>query len=77
MNNTRRNAIRKIAEQLETLRNEIEDIKSEENDAYENMPESLQYSERGEAAQAAIDALDNAYNSVDEAISSLSEATGD
>ena len=38
------------------------------------MPESLQQSDRGQASEAAADALQSAYDSADEAISSLESA---
>ena len=46
----------------------------EENECFENMPEGLQNSERGEAAQEAIDNLESAMNNIEEAIDNLNEA---
>ena len=56
------------------LLDELEIIKDEENEAYDNMPESLQESERGQIAQEASDNLDSAYDSLQEAIEYLEEA---
>ena len=39
--------------------------------AYDNLPESLQESERGERMQAAMDAMDNAGSDLDDVINSI------
>lgn len=59
MNNDRRNRIRKLISQLEDIQNEIENILSEEQEAFDNMPEGFQESERGEKMQAAINYLED------------------
>ena len=73
MNNKRRAEIRKIHMALETILSDIERIKGEEELAYENMPENLQYSDRGEASQEAIDCLEEVYNNMEEIIDLLEE----
>lgn len=72
MNNDRRNRIRKLISQLEEINSEINEILSEEQDAFDNMPEGLQSSERGDLAQEAISNLENA--NLDDIISSLENA---
>jgi hypothetical protein len=52
----------------------LEEVRDEEQDAYDNMPEGLQYSERGDMMQEAIDSLDEAVDAVDEVISNLESA---
>jgi hypothetical protein len=74
MNDARRKAITEIAKKLEALRDEIVGLRDDEQDAYDNMPESLQNSDRGEASQAAVDSLESAESAVDEAITYLEEA---
>ena len=59
MNNDRRNRIRKLISQLEDIQNEIENILSDEQEAFDNMPEGFQESERGEKMQAAINHLED------------------
>ena len=54
--------------------NQIEMLKDEENEAYENLPESLQDSEKGERMQYSIDALEEAYDQIDEAVGQLETA---
>lgn len=72
MNNERRTRILKIVSQLEEINSEIQDILSEEQEAFDNMPEGLQSSERGDTAQNAISNLESA--SLDDIISSLESA---
>ena len=73
MNNKRRAEIRKIHMVLETILSDIERVKDEEEFAYDNMPENLQYSDRGEASQEAIDCLEEVYNNMEEIIDLLEE----
>lgn len=77
MNNERRKSIRQLCEQLDDLKEQVDALREEEEDAFENMPWSLQESERGEVSQAATSALDSAIDSLEEAIGQLKEATGD
>ena len=91
MNAARRKAIKTIAlqldqlkEEIETCMAEVEGVKDEEQDAFDNLPESLQETERGEVMSIAIDNLDIAssdlesiLSSLDDVISNLSDASGD
>ena len=74
MNRDRRNRIDKVLGQLEELKQEVYDILDEEQEAYDNLPESFQNGERGDSMQEAIDALENAGNSFDDVIEYLEEA---
>lgn len=56
------------------LQTEIEEIKEEEQEAYDNLPESLQYGEKGEKMTDAVDNLDSAYSSLEDAMGYLDEA---
>ena len=71
MNNIRRKEINKVKEKLENLLADLDGLKSEEEEAYDNMPESLQESDRGGEMLENIEYLDEAYNAVDEAIETL------
>lgn len=87
MNKERRKSIAAVIERINTLGaeklaiwEELDGILSEEQDAYDNLPESLQQAERGEAMQNAIYAIDNAMSDIDGfdfdgVISSLEEAS--
>ena len=48
-------------------------MKEDEEDKFDNMPEGLQESERGEAMQEAIEQLETACDNLDEVISALEE----
>ena len=66
MNAKRRNAIdsviNELIEKFEEIKSEaidqLSEIRDEEQEAYDNLPESLQESERGENMQDCIDALE-------------------
>lgn len=73
MNNARRNALSNAIELLEKVKEVIEDVYCEEEEAYDNMPESLQDSERGEAMCDNIDILSSLPDDIDEIIESLQE----
>lgn len=74
MNNERRKKINEAVSLIEEARSIIEDATAEETEAYENMPESLQYSERGELAQEAVNNLEYSESSFDELLGYLEEA---
>jgi len=74
MNTTRRESIRGITDKLHELLDEISGVLEEETEAHDNMPDSIQESERGEASQNAIDNLQSAYDSGEELINFLEEA---
>jgi hypothetical protein len=76
--------VQEIINNLETLKGNIEDFQSEEQDYYDNMPESLQGGEKGSAAEAAVEALGSAVEKIDELLSifegipdALDEALGE
>lgn len=73
MNNARRKELRKIITRLEKLNFELQEISSdlgniitEEEEAYDNLPEGIQASERGEQMQEIIDQLYNAQSDLDD-----------
>lgn len=57
MNKQRRLLIADIKDRLNDLKEEIDDIRQEESDAYENLPEGIQESERGQAMYEAAENL--------------------
>ena len=60
----------------ENLTEDIENIRTGEEDYYEDMPESLQGGGKGEAAQAAINALGQSLD-LSDAVTTLMEAIND
>lgn len=75
MNKYRRKEICEIIKKLEKLKEEIEMVFYEEQDYYDNMPENLQGSERGEIAENAISELEEALDNIDNAIENLETAS--
>ncbi len=73
MNAQGRKEIAKYIASLEEIKNKLETMRDEEEDKFYNMPEGLQESNRGEQMQEAIETLETACDSIDEAISSLQE----
>lgn len=73
MNKKDRAQLAKATELLEQAKGIIEDLASSEREKYDNMPESLQQGERGEAMSAAADALEEAQTSMEEALEKLQE----
>ena len=49
--------------------------RDEEQDSFDNLPEGIQESERGQKMEEAIDAMDSAMDSISEAIEHLEEAS--
>ncbi len=77
MNDQRRSSIRKCIKILQplTTREECEDVKStleeilcDEDESRDNIPESLQDSDRYQISEEASDALEDAISSLEEAI---------
>lgn len=74
MNMQRRKRIEKAGRLLEELIEEINAIQEEEQEAYDNLPESLQESERGIAMYNAAEALSDAVSSLEDVNELLAEA---
>ena len=75
MNNQRRKEIEAVLNELADLRSRIETIQSEEQDAYDNMPEGLQQSERGTKAEESCSRLEDALTAFDDLESALNDAS--
>ena len=73
MNKIGRKQIEAIINKIESLRDEIGTLKDEEQEKYDNLPDSLQDSERGETLTNNVDNMETAYDSLDEAIGWLLE----
>ena len=82
MNNRRRKDITEISDKIAALADilneymaDVESIKEEEEEYFDNMPESLQGGEKGSAAEEAVDALEEACSALVQMIDSLDEVT--
>lgn len=74
MNKARAAKIAKLAASLQEVHSILEELRDEEQSAYDNMPESLQSSDRGQATEAAAGELDNATSSLQDVIDALENA---
>lgn len=72
MNKQRKKSIEKIMEQIMKLNENIEEVLWEEEDAYDNIPENLQESERARISEESIDLLTEAKDYLVDANDSLS-----
>lgn len=76
MNKQRRKNLLDVAEHLQDALDRLSEIRDEEQDTFDNMPESLQYSSRGDAMQEAIDIMDEWESTIDVLKSSIEEFAG-
>ena len=71
MNKQRRKQPEDIQAQLLTLKEELESVMDEEQEAYDNMPDSLQESERGQAMYEGLDSLQTAIDSLESEVTDV------
>ena len=72
MNKTRRAALDVIVSRIEDVRSDLDALKDEEQDYYDNMPESLQGSEKGEQAEETVSTLEDVSNNLGDVIDQIS-----
>lgn len=73
MNKQRRKDLEGIIENLEEQKSKLEDLQQEEQDAFENLPESLQDSERGQAMQECAEDLETEMYGLEDIVQNLQE----
>lgn len=73
MNKQRRKQLHEAEKLLEKAQGIIECVKDFEQEAYDNLPESFQYGERGQKMEETIDLLDELYDQCDDLLSSIDE----
>lgn len=71
MNKIRRKKLAKIKEKITDLKYELEEIKEEEQDCFDNLPYSLQASSKGEEMDENIYYLDNTMEILENALDEL------
>lgn len=74
MNKKRRNDLKQSVELLNSVIRIIDNALDEETESYENMPEGLQSSEKGEQMEDNMAALDNASEMLEEAKGLIEDA---
>lgn len=73
MNKLRKKSIESIFNKLTEFKERLESIREEEQEAFDNLSESSQEGEKGEAMNEAIDLLDNAVSDLETVCESLEE----
>lgn len=74
MNNERRSRLAVLAQQVTELKDDVQSVLDEEEEAFSNLPEGLQSGERGDGMQSAIASLDATVCALEEAAEQLEEA---
>ena len=73
MNKIRRKEIEAVISRLESIKDDIDNILSDEQDYYDNIPENLQSSERAENSEEAIEILEEVVSNLEDAIDNMGE----
>jgi hypothetical protein len=73
MNKARRKWLEDIYNRLEVLKDELENISAEEQDAYDNLPEGIQDSERGDVMEENVSDIDDAASSIEEIMDTIQD----
>lgn len=73
MNCQRRDALRSLRADIKTIKARLEEERDAEENALAAMPESFQFSTRGDAMQDAISGMDEAIYELETAIERITE----
>jgi hypothetical protein len=73
MNAERRKRLGTLLAELEQIRSELEAIATDEREAFDNMAENLQGSDRGLSMEAAADTLDDAVGELETVAGTIEE----
>lgn len=65
MNKVRRKELARVVDLLDRARDLLETIRDEEQEAFDNLPESIQYSERGETMEGYIGTMEEMLDYLD------------
>ena len=74
MNNARRKKLAGIVSSLESAQELLEELRDEEQDYLDNMPESLQSSDKYSIGEEAIENMESAIDSINEVIDYVESA---
>ena len=67
MNKERRKRLQKVFDMIDEAWQIISDVKDEEQESYENLPENFQHGEKGEEMKGYIEMLDEVDGYLDDA----------
>lgn len=73
MNKERRKRLEVVAQTIDELVQEMYDIQNDEQDAFDNLPEGLQMSERGDQMQDNIDNIDSIISDLENIADEIDE----
>ena len=73
MNNERRRRIEKIMEKIDGIKVELEEVRDDEQQAFDNLPEGLQLSERGENMENGLSLMEECIENLDSVAGTLEE----
>ncbi len=76
MNKETRKQLDDLEEIASNVMTELESVRDEEQDKFDNMPEGLQGSEKGNLMQEGIDHLEEAITHFEDAFAAMGEARG-
>ena len=71
MNKARRKRLSEIIDQLTEIGSSLDELANEEQEAFDNMPESLQGSERGDFMSQVTDTFSEACSDIESIIDNL------
>lgn len=74
MNNKRRVALGKACTYLDAALSIVNNIKEQEQDSYDNMPEQFQEGDRGEKMENVISLLEDSISDIEQAYTEITEA---
>ncbi|WP_286755491.1 hypothetical protein [Roseivirga sp. UBA838] len=73
MNRIRRKELAEICAALTELAERLQVVRDEEEEAFDNMPESMQYTDRGERMQENVSTIDESISEIEDKVSELQE----
>lgn len=73
MNNVRRKRLREAIELLEQAKWIIDEVKEEEQEYFDNMPEGIQTSERGEQMEEIIYNLEEHFDNIETIVDEMTD----
>jgi hypothetical protein len=76
MNRQRRKELARIYNVLQDCVSDLEFVRDEEQEAFDNLPESLQYSEKGELMEECVDNIESVITDLENVCSDLEEIFG-
>lgn len=73
MNKERRKILQQVIEKLEDINSELGNLSDEEKEAYENIPENLNNTDRANNMYEVAEILDNERGNIEDVIDNLQE----